>query len=141
MEVKEVEKVKEMTIEALGNTSPAIRQFNQLFEECSDLFDQAKEEEAIARFQEIIGVLAEFAHFCASVREVSADSINTETSEKFNRLCSIMESDLGSLTNEMEHRNFIEISEILRYDMVDLMVQFGESFESIKTEMMAEQAV
>ena len=141
MDVKEVEKVRELTIEALGNTEPAISQFNQLFEQCSDLFDQGKEEEAIARFQDIISVLGEFAHFCASVREVSEGAIDPETSEKFNRLCSIMESDLGSLTDEMEHKNFIEISEILRYDMVDLVVQFGESFESIKTEMMAAQAV
>ncbi len=129
---KEKKELDDMTIKALEESKAGFDVFSQMFKKCSDFYDNGSDFNGTELLtKEIIPSLQDFAAFCASLLETTFGKIKTDTQNKFEENCKNFETLLQSLLEEMKGKNYIEVGDILRFDLFDLMKDFAEIFETM----------
>jgi hypothetical protein len=59
------------------------------------------------------------------------EKIKSELMEKLTEQCELFQSLLGDMVQEMEEKNFVEVGDILKYDLGDLVIQMSTFFPEI----------
>lgn len=128
-------KVTEMTTKVLRQSGPAFEEFRAMFKDCSDAFDRGDDESGRTTLvEEVIPRLREFAGFCATLLDSTGAATPALRSE-FVAKCESFEEILTTLVTELEGQNLTEVGDILRFDLVDLMMAFASLFPRLADDL------
>ena len=124
------------TINALRNSEVGFKEMASTFGQCGDLFDQGRDAEGAALLtQKLFPELTEFAGFLAALRSNTRDMLSPAMSAKLVSICAEFEKILGLMTKELAGSNFIEIGDIIRFDLSDMLRSFSKVFTEMAGEM------
>ena len=128
-------KATEMTTKVLRQSGPAFEEFRAMFKDCSDSFDRGDDEAGRQTLvNEVIPQLREFAGFCASLLDSTGD-VSAALRGEFVAKCESFEEILTTLVEELEGQNLTEVGDILRFDLVDLMMAFSALFPKLADDL------
>jgi len=114
----------EMTITALQGAQPALQQFNSIFLAISNAIDEGNNTDAMETLQQMTPRLCEFAHFCAALVEQTVLFLPESLTEELMQKCQSFSTIVGMIVAEGEEHNVIEIGDVLRFEMSDLIEDF-----------------
>ena len=129
------EQVKSLTINALMDSQEGLDEFRRIFMQSSDCFDEGKNVDGMSRLNDAISHLAEFAKFCATVQEVCNTNLNEDSTNELTQKCESFQSLLDQIVKESEAQNYMEVSDILRFDLTDLMTSYSMLFPRLANEL------
>ncbi len=140
--VDDQEKVNEIVVELVDATIDALQQsqdtkgkFQEMLEDCSDSFEFGEDAEGFEKLKDLTNTLRDFVVFCKNVHDLAECLIEPEVTRTFGEHCQKLEGYLLTLVAELEQQNFVEISDILRYDLQDAINAFFPHFEKIAEEL------
>lgn len=133
----ENENLKKDLVFALMNSSDGLALFQEKFKACSEAFEVGKLPEAAAILREVLGPISEFSQFLADVITSSHEYVSEETFGELTKKCERLESFLNEMLSEMEGENFLELGDIMRFDLGDLMKEFDALFPKLADEISA----
>lgn len=127
----ERQELQTKTVEALRNAQSGLNEFKSRFQQCSDTFDSGDDNGALQIFRDMLDGLREFSAFCSALMENCPYYASQEECEKLNSKCERLHRLMENIVNHSEKQNFTEVSDILRYDMSELMDEFGTLFPDL----------
>lgn len=130
-------KLKQDLIFALNNSEDGLKLFQEKFKDISEAFEVGKIAEAASLLKEILGPIAEFSQFLADVLTTIHAFISEESYGELTVKCERLESFLNEMLTEMEDENFLELGDIMRFDLGDLMKEFDALFPKLADEITA----
>ena len=75
---------------------------------------------------QILPSLGDFSNFCADMITTHHDKINDGMMDQLTDQCEQFQSLLGDMVAEMEDSNLVEVGDILKYDLGDLVIQMSK---------------
>ena len=130
-------KLKDDLIFALNNSEDGLKLFQEKFKDVSEAFEVGKIAEAAAVLKEVLGPISEFSQFLADVLTTIPPYVSEESYGELTMKCERLESFLNEMLTEMEDENFLELGDIMRFDLGDLMKEFDALFPKLADEISA----
>lgn len=124
-------KLKEMLIHALENSQNGFDSFNSSFQQCANAFEIGNDTDGMKILTELINPLKSFSQFCADVMRLPNSDIPENLFNELQSQCQTFQELLTDILEEMQSNNFVEVGDILKYDLGDLISSMGESFPKI----------
>lgn len=122
------------TIDVLDASKESQQLFLTEFETCSDLLESGDSAEAMRKLNDVLPGLQDFAIFCRHVLELADCLLPEEYINELQELCNNFQELLAALLKETENKDYVEVADILRYDLSDNLNKFFPLFSSLKTE-------
>lgn len=135
----DMEQLKADLVFALNNSAEGLKIFQEKFTEVSEAFEVGKIAEAAGTLKEVLGPIAEFSQFLADVITTIHPYISEDSFGELTMKCERLESFLNEMLNEMEDENFLELGDIMRFDLGDLMKEFDVLFPKLADEITADK--
>ncbi|MCH2204315.1 MAG: hypothetical protein MK132_00370 [Lentisphaerales bacterium] len=120
-----------MLIHALDNSQNGFSELKRMFNECADAFEIGDDVKGLTVMNQILPSLSDFSNFCADMITTHHHQINDELMNQLTEQCEQFQSLLGDMVAEMEDSNLVEVGDILKYDLGDLVVQISKTFPQI----------
>ncbi|NQZ56093.1 MAG: hypothetical protein HRT88_01295 [Lentisphaeraceae bacterium] len=121
----------EMLIHALENSQVGFDSFKESFQQCASAFEIGNDQEGVRVLTELIDPLKGFSRFCADMIGSHVENIPEELFNELGTQCETFQNLLADILEEMESSNFVEVGDILKYDLGDLISSMSESFPTI----------
>ena len=118
-------------IHALENSQQGFDEFKTMFSNCASAFELGKDAEGIEILTAVLQPLNDFSNFCANISSTHALLIPEELLIDFTKQCETFKTLVEELLTEMEDKNYIEVGDILKYDLGDLICAMSVSFPKI----------
>ena len=67
--------------------------------------------------------------------DICENNLANKSVSRISSTCETFQTLLATLLSEIESRNYIEVADILRFDLTDLMLSFGNLFPEIASEL------
>ena len=125
------QELTDMLIHALNNSAKGFDELKRMFNECADAFEIGDDVTGLKVMTQILPSLGDFSNFCADMITTHHDKINDENMDTLTEQCEQFQSLLGDMVAEMEDNNLVEVGDILKYDLGDLVVQLAKTFPKI----------
>lgn len=125
------QELTEMLIHALDNSSNGFDELKRMFNECADAFEIGDDVTGLKVMNQILPSLGDFSNFCADMISTHHEKISNELMGKLTEQCEQFQSLLGDMVEEMEDSNLVEVGDILKYDLGDLITQMSKTFPEI----------
>ena len=127
----EEHELTQILIHALNNSQEGFSTFKKMFNDCANSFEVGEDAKGMQIISSLIQPLQEFCNFCADIMSTHSYMIDEENLNLLKEQCNQLESLMGELVKEMEDGNFVEVGDILKYDMGDLTTQMSKSFPKV----------
>ena len=118
-------------VHALNNSTEGFATFKNMFNECANAFEVGEDAKGLKIITELIAPLGDFCNFCADMIQTHSHLIGEEHMKTLEEQCETLEELMGELVKEMEDGNFVEVGDILKYDLGDLTTQMSKSFPAV----------
>jgi predicted solute-binding protein len=122
-----------MLINALDNSSEGFKAFKSMFNICSKAFEIGDDALGLKTLGEIIPGLRDYSLFCADLLGSHSEIIESTLLKEMEEHCESFQNLLGEIVQEMEENNFVEVGDILKYDLGDILVKMADLFPKIAT--------
>ncbi|MCM8530360.1 MAG: hypothetical protein NE330_04300 [Lentisphaeraceae bacterium] len=128
---KKKEELTEMLINALENSNGGFDELKSQFNVCADAFEIGDDAKGLQTLAGLLGNLKDFSNFCADMISTHHETISEELMCDLTDQCELFQNLLGDMVQEMEESNFVEVGDILKYDLSDLITQMSQTFPTI----------
>ena len=125
------QELTDMLIHALENSHTGFNELKHMFNECADAFEIGDDVKGLTVMNQILPSLGDFSNFCADMITTHHDKINDGMMDQLTEQCEQFQSLLGDMVAEMEDSNLVEVGDILKYDLGDLVIQMSKTFPQI----------
>lgn len=121
----------ELSISALKDGLDGLGEFKNLFTEISDLFENGNDVEALQRIGDLSQALGDFANFAGSLNQNCLLWLPETQLTDLADANAKFETHINGILDEAQNRNFIEVADILRYDLPELMDNYHTIFVAL----------
>ena len=121
----------EMLIHALENSQAGFTSFKETFAQCSAAFELGKDQEGIQLLSSLLPPIKDFTAFCADIARTHGENIPEALFQEFDKQCSTFKDLIADMLEEMEDCNYVEVGDILKYDLGDLIDSMAVTFQKI----------
>ena len=135
---KQLQEMRELTIDTLQKAVIGNDEFIKIFESCSDAFEEGEDSKAMGIISETIPHLTEFSVFCTQILVNCRTMITDDQFSMMNQLGNTLANHITELVNESENGNYIGMADILRIDLSELFNKYSELFPQIATTLQEE---
>ena len=125
------EDLTEALIHALENSQQGFDAFKVSFEECASAFEVGEDAKGLSIITGLIKPLQDLSKFCADMIGTHSDILEEGLFNTLTEQCETFENLLTDLITEMEDGNLVEVGDILKYDMGDLIANMSKTFPEI----------
>ena len=133
------ENLTQLLIHALENSAKGFNELKEMFTTCANAFEVGDDVTGLQEIHMILPCLGDFSNFCADMISSHHQEIKSGLMDTLSEQCEQFQSLLGDMVQEMEDKNFVEVGDILKYDLGDLVVQMDKTFpliaESLKVDL------
>ncbi len=120
---------------ALNNSSEGFKNFKTMFNDCANAFELGNDAKGLKIISELIQPLQDFCYFCADILSSHAHIMDPAHLKQLESQCEKLQTLMGEMLKEMEDGNFVEVGDILKYDMGDLTLQMSKSFPELASSL------
>lgn len=118
-------------VHALNNSQEGFKTFKTMFNDCANAFETGDDAKGLKIIRDLIQPLQDFCYFCADMISTHSHIMPAEKLKVLEEQCETLQNLMGELLKEMEDGNFVEVGDILKYDMGDLTSQMAKSFPEL----------
>lgn len=127
----EADKLTEELIHALNHSQEGFKTFKTMFDDCANYFEIGEDAKGLEIIGSLIEPLQGFCNFCADMICTHSHMIDKDNLDLLKKQCEQLESLIGELVKEMEDGNYVEVGDILKYDVGELTTQMSGSFPKL----------
>jgi len=131
----DTQEITDMLIHALDNSQAGFKSFKEVFAQCSAAFELGNDQEGIKLLSSILSPIKDFTSFCAEITRTHGQSIPPEIFGEFEQQCSTFKDLITDMLEEMEEGNYVEVGDILKYDLGDLIDAMSVTFPKISNSL------
>jgi hypothetical protein len=132
--MKETELTEEL-IKALENSTAGFDLFKKSFDDCASAFEVGDDQIGLKIIENLTKPLQDFLNFCADMIGTHANVIEEDLFKEICDQCESFENLINELLQEMEDKNYVEVGDILKYDLGDLTKQMAKTFPKIANDL------
>ena len=124
-------KYTEELIHALDNSQDGFVLFKQNFDECALAFEVGDNAKGLKLVEGLSKPIQDFLRFCVDTVSTHAEYIGEDLFNKLCGQCESFENLIKEVLVEMEEENYVEVGDILKYDLGDLIGQMAIIFPKL----------
>ena len=118
-------------IHALENSQEGFDALKNSFNECAEAFELGDDPKGLNTLNAIIPPLKDFSNFCADMISTHASELDENLFNELSDNCESLQNSFSDLIQEMEDKNFVEVGDILKYDLGDITGKMADAFPKI----------
>jgi len=125
----------DFTVETLKNTGEGIEEFRKTFTKASDAFEDGRDSEGFQTIRDIHPHLQEFANFCGTLRTQCENWLSEDDLRGLDDLNQKFSQCLTTLIEAMENGDVLEIADLLRADLSEIIGNYNAVFSDIRDKL------
>ncbi len=128
--------MREFTIQTLENAGEGLTEFQKIFQQASDAFEDGRDSEGFQLINgELIPRIQEFTEFCGTLRNQCSTWLSEDQLKELDDMNQALSNTLQTVNNALESGDVLELADVLRTELSDSLEKYRTVFSNLKNQL------